>query len=107
MKQIFLLAVSVLMVSAGSSFADSGADIFTKKCKTCHDTPGSGKTKLGPDLATSKMTEDQFVKQVMNGSEWAGRPAKMAGFEMKKMMPIKGITDADVKAVYKFAKGGK
>ncbi|MBI5814125.1 MAG: cytochrome c [Nitrospinae bacterium] len=104
MKAI-LGALAALAISAGPSLAADGADVYNKKCKMCHDMPGSGKTKVGPDIKGTTMTLEQFTKQVSEGSEWVGRTApRMAGFEKKKMPPVKGLSADEIKAVYEFSK---
>ncbi len=78
-----------------------------KKCKSCHGLPGGGGKKNGPDLANSKMTLEQYVKQVKTGSKWEGRPPKMKGFEKKKMRGSKKLTNEQIKEIYDYIKAAK
>lgn len=91
--------VAVLAFAAFATLAraDEGAAIYAKKCAVCHGKDGkgapAGKAMGAKDLTTSKLSEAEIVTVVENGKG--------------KMTPFKGkLTDAEVKAVSKFVKGG-
>ncbi len=94
--------MAAAMMTAGPALAGDPPSAWNK-CKACHGMPGGG-DKVGPDLVSSKMTEEEFVKQTLEGSEWAGRPAKIAKFESRKMPKIK-VSAEDAKALFAFVHG--
>lgn len=105
MRVVFVSLVSLALL-AGPALAGGAPKAF-KKCKTCHGPLGKNKGKIGPDLATTKYTYEQFVNQVKNGSKWDGKPPKAAGFEKKKMPPQKKLSDEDIKALYDYVQSAK
>ena len=102
MKKAIFLGVAAAMLMAGPALAGDAPKAYNK-CKACHGMPGGG-DKVGPDLATSTMSEADFVKQTIAGSTWEGRPAKMAKFESRKMPKMK-MSEEDVKAIYAYVHG--
>ncbi len=98
--------ISVAFLSGSAAFAADFPKPY-KKCKTCHGIPGEKKKKMGPNLANSKLTLEQFQKQVANGSKWDGKPAKQAGFEKKKMKAVKGVKPDAVKVIYDYVQSKK
>ncbi|MGK7344837.1 MAG: c-type cytochrome [Candidatus Nitrospinota bacterium M3_3B_026] len=100
---VFFISLALL---AGPALAGGAPKAF-KKCKTCHGPLGKNKGKIGPDLATTKYTFEQFTNQVKNGSKWDGKPAKREGFEKKKMPPQKKLSDEDIKTLYDYVQSAK
>ncbi|VAX19192.1 hypothetical protein MNBD_NITROSPINAE01-1428 [hydrothermal vent metagenome] len=105
LKVVFAVVVSFVILTAPAFAADFPKPY--KKCKTCHGIPGEAKKKMGPNLANSKLTLEQFKNMVANGSKWDGRPAKQAGFEKKKMKPVKGVKPDDVKTIFEYVQSKK
>jgi mono/diheme cytochrome c family protein len=98
-KLSFSLALSLLLLGSGVALADapSGADVWAKKCKTCHGADGTV-TKVGEKKGapahlyekTEKMTVEDAIKAVTNGGE------KMPAFKDK-------LTEAEIKAVSEYS----
>ena len=105
LKVVFAVVVSFVILTAPAFAADFPKPY--KKCKTCHGIPGEAKKKMGPNLAKSTLDLAGFQKQVAKGSKWEGRPAKLAGFEKKKMKPVKGIKPDDVKIIFDYVQSKK
>jgi len=98
-KQAVLAAI--LSLAGTMSFAQSSGDaIYKAKCSTCHGaagTPSAGMAKAMGIKATSDpsikaLTEAQVETAVKNGSP------------NKKMKPVAGLSDAQVKAVSSYFK---
>jgi len=104
-KAVMAALVSLALLAAPAMAADMPKAF--KKCKVCHGIPGTGKGKVGPDLATTKYTLEQVTKQVHNGSKWDGKPPKQEKYAKKKMPKQKGLSDADIKAIYDYIQASK
>ncbi|MBS1724807.1 MAG: cytochrome c [Armatimonadetes bacterium] len=70
MNKVFLLIVTLLALSsvalAQSEMAHARTDVFgSSSCMGCHGTSAMG--GLGPPLAQTKLTEEEFVKTVRKG----------------------------------------
>jgi mono/diheme cytochrome c family protein len=93
-RVIALLAVPVLFASLG--WAQEGESIYKSKCAVCHGPTAEGKT--GPSLKTTKLTEDDIVLLLSNGSDARKMPHKK---------PISSLTGDQIKAVAKYIKSLK
>ena len=95
MKRI-VFALAALAI-AGVTRADEAADLYAKKCSTCHGKDGKGTSvgqKMGaPDLTTTKASEADIAATIANGK------GKMSSFKGK-------LTDEEIAAVAKFVKNG-
>ncbi|MFL5319587.1 MAG: c-type cytochrome [Myxococcaceae bacterium] len=92
MKRSIIAAVACLTLAA-PAFADSAADTYKAKCKSCHGEDGAGKTKTGEkekiadmsDPAWQKKHTDEDIKTVISeGSK-----------DNKKMKPFKDKLSAE------------
>jgi len=97
------IATIFLSAASGAKAAD-GAAIYSKKCKACHGTSGKGDTKMGKKLkcrnlsdpaVQAKLTDTQIAKSITDGVKDG---AKM------RMKPIKGLSEADIKALVKYVR---
>jgi mono/diheme cytochrome c family protein len=93
---VLLLFVTVGLLVAVSAAQDAGADIFKSKCAVCHGADGGG--KIGPNLKTTKLGEDDIVMLLSKGEDSRKMPHKK---------PISGLTDEQVKAVAHYVKSLK
>jgi mono/diheme cytochrome c family protein len=92
-----LLFFSVLGLFVSVSFAqDAGADVFKSKCAVCHGADGGG--KIGPNLKTTKLGEDDIVMLLTKGNDDRKAPHKK---------PISGLSDDQIKAVAHYVKSLK
>lgn len=97
-----MLTLSFLLLPAlaptGAEAQDPGADVYAKKCKTCHADDGTGATKAGqmlktPDLNTAEWKKGKSAAEVEKTlREGLG---KMKAFEGK-------MSDGDLKAVSEY-----
>jgi mono/diheme cytochrome c family protein len=100
------------LVSVGPSLglsarADETADLYVKKCATCHGRDGKGQTVMGKKLTIkdltdpavmSKITDEQIEEQIKNGvKDPATGKERMLSFKDK-------LTDDQIKAMTKFVR---
>ena len=92
--------MAAIMVSAGLSYGEDAAALWTKHCASCHGKDGSGATAMGKKLGVKDYTEDQSFsdaeaeKVIMDGKD--------------KMKPFKGKLSADdAKALVKYVRSLK
>jgi mono/diheme cytochrome c family protein len=95
-KAVFLLFALLGILVAVSVAQDAGADVFKTKCAVCHGADGGG--KIGPNLKTTKLGEDDIVALLSKGEEARKMPHKK---------PISGLTDDQIKAVAHYVKSLK
>lgn len=101
MKTLLMLLLPVLFTAAvaGTARADgaAAADLFDKKCATCHGKDGKADTPMGRklnmrNLADPKIqaaaTDTQWTKVILGGVKGAGG---------KYVMPDFKLTDAEAK----------
>jgi cytochrome c6 len=96
MKRIAIV-LAAAFAFAPLARAESGAEVYTAKCKLCHGPDGKGSAvglKMGAkDLTVTKLSEAEIAKTVEEGRG--------------KMTPFKGKLDAgQIQAVAKYVKGG-
>ena len=92
---VLIFAVAGLMVAV-SVAQDAGADVFKSKCAVCHGADGGG--KIGPNLKTTKLSEDDIVALLSKGEDARKMPHKK---------PISSLSDDQVKAVAHYVKSLK
>src|SRR3954462_14307520 len=102
MKKTILAALTCLSLAA-PAFADSPADIYKAKCKSCHGEDGAGKTKTGEkekikDMTTaewqSKHTDADIHTVIAEGSK-----------DNKKMKPFKDkLTPEEIDGLVKYVR---
>lgn len=91
-----LVAIGGMLVIAGAAnAADAGADLYAKKCASCHGKAGEGnaamekmlKTTIKPlsDPAVQGKSDEQLGKDITEGSG--------------KMKGVAGLSEADVKSL--------
>lgn len=91
-----VLAVAALSLAAVAR-ADDAADLYAKRCASCHGKDGKGTAvgqKMGAkDLTEVKGSEDEIAATISNGKG--------------KMMAYKGkLTDAEIKSLAGYVKKG-
>ncbi|MBI2378819.1 MAG: cytochrome c [Deltaproteobacteria bacterium] len=96
-RDIFGLVVSFGLLSAGTAFAQDGAELFAKTCATCHGKDGKGETMIGKklqikNLVATEKTDADIEAQIINGKK---------GEDGKDRMPaLKGaLTPEQIKAI--------
>lgn len=95
MKRAKSLAVTLFFLCS-MAFGADGAQIFKARCAGCHGPNGEG--KVGPNLKTTKVSEDDVVLLLGKGEEKRKAPHKK---------PFSGLTDEDIKAVAHYVKSLK
>ncbi len=91
-----LVPLFLLYFTASIAWAADGEQIFKTKCAGCHGANAEG--KVGPNLKTTKLGEDDIVLLLSKGEEKRKAPHKK---------PISGLSDEDVKAVAHYVKSLK
>ncbi len=71
-------------------------------CIKCHDEPGEGGSQFAPDLSETKYSLEQFTKQVMNGSKWAGKPVRKWKYRKREMPGVVGLDEKEVRLLYDY-----
>lgn len=97
-------AMTLLLVfsTAGYAAAMDAQKLYEKRCKNCHGSPGWGGTRTAPDLADTKLTFEQFEKQIKYGSNWEGKPPKRRRYRYKKMPPQLNLSESEMKSLYSY-----
>ena len=75
--------------------ADDGKTVYAKKCATCHGDKGEGK----PAIAKSLKVELRHLGAPEVQAKSDADLAKSINDGSGKMKPVKGLSEADVKAV--------
>jgi mono/diheme cytochrome c family protein len=96
--------VAAFILTAPNAIAADGAAIYGKKCKSCHGADGTAKTKMGKKLkcrdlsdpsVQKKLSDAQIAKSITHGVKEGSKV---------RMKPIKGLNEADIKAVVKYVR---
>jgi mono/diheme cytochrome c family protein len=95
-KTVFLLLTAFGLLVSVSWAQDAGADVFKSKCAVCHGADGGG--KIGPNLKTTQLGEDDIVMLLSKGQDARKSPHKK---------PISGLSDDQIKAVAHYVKSLK
>ena len=82
----FLTLIPLILVFSAYSSAESGEEIFKKKCVGCHGANGAGDTTIGKNLKlrdlrspdVQKQTDDELAAIISKG-----KSGKMPPFENK------------------------
>ena len=82
----FLIFIPLILVFSAYSSAESGADIFKRRCAGCHGADGAGNTTIGKHLKLRDLRSPDVQKQT--DEELAaviskGKSGKMPAFESK------------------------
>jgi len=93
-KSIFL-SLLLLCFMASMAWAD-GEQTFKSKCAGCHGANAEG--KVGPNLKTTKLSQDDIVLLLSKGDANKKAPHKKA---------LSGLSDEDIKAVAHYVKSLK
>jgi len=92
---LFAFALSV----AGAARADEAAATFGAKCSICHGKDGKGDTPMGKKMGVKDLTQTKLSAAELEKAIGDGKPPKMQSFRGK-------LSDAEIKAVAAFVKGG-
>src|SRR5712672_673921 len=84
--QRFRIIIPLIFLFSGYSSAESGTDIFKRRCAGCHGANGAGDTTIGKHLKVRDLRSPEVQKQ--SDEELAaiiskGTPGKMPAFESK------------------------
>jgi mono/diheme cytochrome c family protein len=76
MKHLTAAILAGSLILSGAAWADSGQEIFEKKCATCHGKDGKGDTKMGRErkvldlsdaAVQAKFTDEKAITDVTEG----------------------------------------
>ncbi|HVP69107.1 MAG TPA: c-type cytochrome [Anaeromyxobacteraceae bacterium] len=93
-----LAAAVVVALVAPQARADDAAATFQAKCAVCHGKDGKGQNPMGQKLGVKDLTVTKLSLADVEKTIADGR-GKMTGFKGK-------LSDAEIKAMAKFVKGG-
>ena len=105
-----LLTCGALVLFSSPASAQSGEELFKKTCAACH-TIGEG-NRVGPDLkgVTERRSEEWLIKFIKSSQTMIneGDPVAVKLFNEfnKTPMPDAPHTDAEIKEILAFIKGG-
>ncbi|MDH4184911.1 MAG: cytochrome c [Nitrospinota bacterium] len=102
-----LMAVAMAAIWLAGCPGGAKAPEAYSRCVKCHGLPGGGHQKGGPDLAESTLGEEDFARQVTLGSRWKEKDGRISQYKWKEMPPQTGVSDQDIKRIYKFIRSGK
>ncbi|HET7649791.1 MAG TPA: c-type cytochrome [Gammaproteobacteria bacterium] len=101
-----LLAAGLALAFCSGVYADSGADIFGSKCASCHGKDGQGTPGLAPALKGDPFVINGKIKDIeetiQNGRSGDQKKYK----DLPVAMPAWHLSDADLKAVVSYLRGG-
>ncbi len=99
----FLIICPLILVFSACSSAESGQEIFKRRCAGCHGANGAGDTTIGKhlklrDLRSPEVQKlsDEDLAQIIS----KGQPGKMPAFESK-------LTNEQIGKVMKFIRSLK
>ena len=93
-----LIVISLTVVFSVYTFAESGEDIFKRKCAGCHGANGAGNTTIGKNLKLRDLGSPDVQKQTdeeLSAIIGKGKSGKMPPFENK-------LTKEQISDVVKF-----
>lgn len=108
MKRKILLLVTVIIASAGITFAADATANWNQHCASCHGKDGSGNTMMGKKLAVkdyhdgkvqAEFTDAKATEIIKDGVKEGGK---------EKMKPFKDkLSDDEVKALVAYVRSLK
>jgi len=81
-----LIVISLTLVFSISAFAESGEEIFKRRCAGCHGATGAGDTTIGKNLKLRDLGSPDVQKQTdeeLSAIISKGKPGRMPAFENK------------------------
>ena len=89
-----LVLAAVVLMAAGSGFAQSGPDLYKAKCAMCHGPDGAGKTPAGQKMGARDLKSPEVMKQT------DAQLIEITAKGKNKMPAFAGkLTDAQIKDV--------
>lgn len=101
-----LFATAMTLVFSSGVYADSGADIFSSKCASCHGSGGQGTPGLAPALKGDPFVVKGKIKDIENTIQNGRSGDEKKYKDLPVAMPAWHLSDADLKAVVAYLRGG-
>jgi mono/diheme cytochrome c family protein len=102
----FSLLVALVIGAAGVARADP-AELFDKKCATCHGKDGKAETAMGRKLNMRNLS-DPKVQATATDAQWERLIVEgVKGAGGKNVMPATKLTDAEAKELVKYVRALK
>ena len=105
MKIIYsTLMVALFLAGTSANARADGAEMYGKKCASCHGKDGTAQTTMGKKLNMRNLTDpkiqagstdEQWEKIILSGVKGAGG---------KNVMPATKVTEEEAKDLVKFAR---
>jgi cytochrome c553 len=109
MKKILLIALTLMIGSAVSSYAADPKATYDKDCAKCHGADGKGKTKMGEKLGVKDYT-DAKVQDEMKDADMVKaikEGVKEKDSDKTKMKGYPDLSDDDIKGLVKYIRSFK
>jgi mono/diheme cytochrome c family protein len=103
-----LLAAACITVATSGTVRADAAEIYGKKCATCHGKDGKAQTTMGKKLGVKDLT-DAKVQADSKDDKWAKSISEGVKDDKGKvvMAASKGVTPEEVKALVKICRDFK
>jgi mono/diheme cytochrome c family protein len=103
---VLLLMTCTAVLAMPAVMADTGADIFGSKCVSCHGKDGQGTPGLAPALKGDPFVINGKLEDIENTIQ-NGRSGDQKHYkDIPVAMPAWHLSDADLKAVVSYLRGG-
>ena len=82
----FLVMISLTLLFSVYTFAESGEEIFKRRCAGCHGATGAGDTTIGKNLKLRDLGSPDVQKHTdeeLSAIISKGKPGRMPAFENK------------------------
>lgn len=107
MRNVKAVVIGVVIGLPGVGFADDAAELFNKKCATCHGKDGKGDTTMGKKVNVANLTDparqDKLTDAAVQSRILDGVTDKDTG--KQRMPPSKGkLSDGEVAGLVKYVR---
>jgi mono/diheme cytochrome c family protein len=105
-SSLLLMIACTAVLAMPAALADTGADIFGSKCASCHGKDGQGTPGLAPALKGDSFVIDGKIEDIENTIQ-NGRSGDQKHYkDIPVARPAWHLSDADLKAVVSYLRGG-
>jgi cytochrome c553 len=108
MKKVFVLGLTVTVMTALSARADDAKAIYEKDCAKCHGADGKGQTKMGQKLGIKDYTDVKVQAELKDDAATKAIKEGLKDKEGKVLMkPAENLSDSDIKGLVAYFRGFK
>jgi len=100
MKKLFVIGLSVFVVSAVSALAGDAKATYESDCAKCHGSDGKGQTKMGQKLGIKDYTDPKVQEAMKDDAAFKAIKEGLKSDDGKTLMkPAEGLSDDDIKGL--------